>query len=62
MEIPGDRRTLVAVDMRATMEEARQRLHDSGKEMACIISQNVPGLPRIYGVLGQDEIESSYRY
>ncbi|MDR9437534.1 MAG: chloride channel protein [Thiohalophilus sp.] len=62
MELPGERRTLVAIDMRATMEEARQHLHDSGKEMAYVISQNVPGLPRIYGVLSRDEVEGSYRY
>ncbi len=62
MELPGERRTLVAVDIRATMEEVRQHLHDSGKEMAYVISQNVPGLPRIYGVLSHDEVESSYRY
>lgn len=62
LELPGERRTLVAVDMRATLEEARQLLHDSGKEMAYVISQNVPGLPRIYGVLSRDEVEGSYRY
>ncbi|MFP4609667.1 MAG: chloride channel protein [Thiohalophilus sp.] len=62
MELPGERRTLVSVDMRATLEEARQLLHDSGKEMACVISQNVPGLPRIYGVLSRDEVEGGYRY
>lgn len=62
LELPGERRDLVAVDMRATVEEARQHLHDSGKEMAYVISQNVPGLPRVYGVLSHDEIESSYRY
>ncbi|MDY6978919.1 MAG: chloride channel protein [Pseudomonadota bacterium] len=62
MDLPGERRTLVAVDMRATMQEARQLLHDSGKEMAYVISQNVPGLPRIYGVLSRDEVEGSYRY
>lgn len=62
LEIPGERRTLVTVDMRATVQEARQHIQDSGQEMACVISQNVPGLPRVYGVLSQDEIESSYRF
>ena len=62
MELPGERRSLVAVDLRATVEEARQHLQDSGTEMAYVISQNVPGLPRVYGVLGQAEIDGSYRY
>lgn len=60
--LPAERRSLVSVDVRATLEEARRRLNESGADMVCVVNRNVPGVARVYGVLGQSDIDSSYRF
>jgi CIC family chloride channel protein len=62
LEIPGKRYSLVAVELSATLEEARQSLKDSRADMVYVVSRNVPGLPRVYGVLSRTDIDSGYRY
>jgi len=62
IELPGARLQTATVDMRATLQEAQDRFRDSGAEALCVISQTVPGIPRVLGVLTPEDIESSYRY
>jgi H+/Cl- antiporter ClcA len=62
IDLPGERLQTATVDMRATLQEAQDRFTDSGAEALCVISQTVPGIPRVLGVLTPEDIESSYRY
>lgn len=62
LNIPGGRLETTSVDVRATLEEAREIFRSSGKEILYVISQTVPGIPRVYGVISRDDIENSYRY
>jgi H+/Cl- antiporter ClcA len=62
IELPGERLQTATVDMRATLQEAQDRFRDSGAEALCVVSQTVPGIPRVLGVLTLEDIESSYRY
>jgi len=62
IDIPGERLQATAVDMGATLQEAQHRLTESGAEALYVVSQTVPGIPRVLGVLGPEDIESSYRY
>jgi CIC family chloride channel protein len=62
MDIPGDRLQAAAIDIRATLQEAQDRMRQSGAEVLYVIGQTVPGLPRVQGVLTQEEIDDSYRY
>jgi len=62
IDIPGERLQTIAVDMGATLQEARDRLTETGAEALYVVSQTVPGIPRVLGVLTPEDIESSYRY
>ncbi len=62
IDLPGERLHTATVDMGATLQEAHDRLTDTGAEALCVISQTVPGIPRVLGVLTPEDIESSYRY
>ncbi len=62
LAIPADRRQSAPVDLGATLLEARQRLADTGAEILTVISQTVPGIPRIYGVITPEQIERAYRH
>jgi H+/Cl- antiporter ClcA len=62
IDIPGQRLRATAVDMGATLQEAQDSLTESGAEALYVVSQTVPGIPRVLGVLGPEDIESSYRY
>jgi H+/Cl- antiporter ClcA len=62
LEIPGERRSVVAVELNASLEEARKSLQDNHVDLVCVVSRHVPGLSRVYGVLSEAEIDSSYRY
>lgn len=62
LEIPGERIQTTAIDMRATLQEAQEKMQQAGTTVLYVISQTVPGVPRVQGVLTQDDIESSYRY
>ena len=59
---PGKRLQTAAVDIRATLHEAKEKMTTTGAEALYVISQTVPGLPRVYGVLTQEDVESGYRY
>jgi H+/Cl- antiporter ClcA len=62
IDLPGERLQTAAVDMGATLQEAQDKLTKSGAEALYVISQTVPGIPRVLGVLTPEDIESSYRY
>ncbi|MEE9492516.1 MAG: chloride channel protein [Gammaproteobacteria bacterium] len=60
-EIPGTRLETETIDMRATMHEAQNRIEEKGAQALIVISQTVPGLPRVLGVLTPDDIRASYK-
>ena len=62
IDLPGERLQTTTVDMRATLQEAQDKLRATGAEALYVISQTVPGIPRVLGVLTPEDIESSYRY
>jgi H+/Cl- antiporter ClcA len=62
IELPGERLQTTTVDMGATLQEAQDKLTETGAEALYVISQTVPGIPRVLGVLTPEDIESSYRY
>ena len=61
LEIPADRRQAAPIDLGATLLEAQQKMAETGAEMLYVVSQTVPGVPRIYGVIGREDVESAYR-
>ena len=60
--IPGERLQTAAVDIRATLHEAKEQMTTTGAQALYVISQTVPGIPRVYGVLTLEDVESGYRY
>lgn len=62
MALPGNRLQAAAIDFQATLQEARERLQESGIEALYVTRTTVPGIPRVYGVLTAEDIENSYRY
>ena len=59
---PGERLQTAAVDIGATLHEAKEKMASTGAQALYVISQTVPGVPRVYGVLTQEDVESGYRY
>ena len=59
---PGERLQTAAVDIGATLHEAKEKMVSTGAQALYVISQTVPGVPRVYGVLTQEDVESGYRY
>lgn len=59
---PGERLQTAAVDIGATLHEAKDKMVSTGAQALYVISQTVPGVPRVYGVLTQADVESGYRY
>jgi len=62
LDIPGERLAAEPIDNRATLQEAQERLQKSTAQVLYVVGQTVPGVPRVQGVLTQEEIENSYRY
>ncbi|MCP3662493.1 MAG: chloride channel protein [Gammaproteobacteria bacterium] len=62
LEIPGERLQTASIDNRATLQEAQEKLEQTGLKVLYVVGQTVPGIPRLYGVLTISDIESSYRY
>ncbi len=61
LAIPGKRLQTAAIDMRATLHEAEDKIQRTGAEAVYVISQTVPGIQRVYGVLMPEDIANSYR-
>ena len=62
MEMAGERYETAFIDMRATLQEAKDRLDTQGAESLIVVSQTVPGITRAIGILTPADIENSYRY
>ncbi len=62
LEIPGERLQTASIDNRATLQEAQDKIEQSGLKVLYVVGQTVPGIPRLYGVLTTSDIENSYRY
>jgi CIC family chloride channel protein len=60
MELPASRYQATAIDFQSSLQEARECLSKSAAEALYVTRLTVPGLPRIYGVLTREDIESSY--
>ncbi len=59
---PGERLQTAAVDIRATLHEAKEKMATTGAQTLYVISQTVPGVPRVYGVLTHEDVESGYHF
>ncbi|TCK17976.1 H+/Cl- antiporter ClcA [Thiogranum longum] len=62
IDVPGERVQTLPVDMGATLQEAQEKMRESGAGALYVISQTVPGIPRVLGVLTAEDIENSYHY
>ena len=62
MGLPANRLQTSAIDFQCTLQDAREQLADTGAEALYITRLTVPGIPRVYGVLTREDIESGYRY
>ncbi len=62
LAIPGERLQAMAIDLRATLHEAQKKMATTGADYLYVISQTVPGVPRTYGVLTREDVESAYRF
>ena len=60
--VPGERLQTRPIDMGATLQEAQELMQKSGAEALYVISQTVPGIPRVLGVLTPEDIENRYHY
>jgi hypothetical protein len=59
---PGKRLQTAPIDIQASLHEAQEKMTETGAEALYVVSQTVPGIPRVYGVLTREDIESGYRY
>ncbi len=62
LELPGERLQTSSIDTRATLEQAYNRIHETGGKALYVVNQSVRGLSRVSGVLTLEQIENSYRY
>lgn len=62
MSLPAKRLQAAAIDFQSTLQDARERLAESGAEALYVTRLTVPGIPRVYGVLTREAIENSYRF
>jgi hypothetical protein len=62
IDMPATRLQALPIDMGATLEEAQDKLRNSSAEALYVVSQTVPGIARVLGVLTPADIENSYRY
>lgn len=60
--VPGERLQTMPIDMGATLQEAQEKMQKSGAEALYVISQTVPGIPRVLGFLTPEDIENKYHY
>ena len=62
IEIPARRYQIASIHLQATLQEALERLEQSGAEAIYVEHMTVPGINHIYGILTREQIESTYRY
>ena len=62
LELPGERLQTYPIDSGATLEQAYNRIRETGGKALYVVNQSVRGLSRVSGVLTLEQIENSYRY
>jgi hypothetical protein len=62
MKLPATRYLASNIDFQSTLQDAREVLKESGAEALYVTRLTIPGLPRVYGVLTREDIESGYRF
>jgi len=62
MSLPATRYQAQAIDFQSSLQDAREALTESGAEALYVTRLTIPGIPRVYGVLTREDIESSYRF
>jgi CIC family chloride channel protein len=62
VEFPATRLSVASVNMQATLEEARQRMEETGAQAVCVSAPSAPGIERVIGVLTRQDIEHGYHY
>jgi H+/Cl- antiporter ClcA len=62
LAIPAERSQVAGVLLQATLQEALEKLKDTGAEAVYVSDDAVPGSEHVYGVLTRERIERSYRY
>ena len=60
LDIPGERKDVVNIDIRATIEQAQQALRDVEAEALCVRRVAAPLIESVLGVITQEDI-NSYR-
>lgn len=63
LEIPAPHRFQIAgIQLEATLQQALDRMRETGAEALFVEKMTAPGINRVYGVLTREMLESSYRY
>jgi H+/Cl- antiporter ClcA len=62
LEIPAQRQQVAPVHLQETLQQALERLEQTGAEALYVQRMTAPGITRIYGVLTRAMLESKYRY
>ncbi len=62
LEIPGLRMDVALVDQRATLQEARERVEQTGMEALCITRTSAPMIVSVVGVLTRQDIDDYYQF
>ena len=62
LQIPATRYEVIAIDLNATLQEARETLDNHQAEALYVHRMNAPAIYKVYGVLTREQIEAAYRY
>ncbi|MEE9255031.1 MAG: chloride channel protein, partial [Pseudomonadales bacterium] len=62
LEIPGLRMDVALMDQRATLQQARERVEQTGVEALCITRTSAPMIVTVVGVLTAQDIDDYYRF
>jgi hypothetical protein len=62
LEMPAHRLQVADIDLQATLQQALERLDETGADALYVQRTTAPAIKRIYGVLTRAQVESSYRY
>lgn len=62
MEIPARRSQVTSIHLQATLQEALDKLENSGAETIYVEHSTASGISHVYGIITRDHIESAYRY
>lgn len=61
-EIPANRRSVCAVDLRATLQEGLELLEQKRADALYVVNQAAPAAHEVFGVVTREDIEEHYRY